>query len=129
MPFAPDSVGVNTGIKVPLTSGGLSGATTQRALQAIPKPLVGIYRFLAINNGELKIAITSSYRIDGTFIPFSGSGFLVFLLSIVGKPLTKELEGLYKANLIPTAWRTSPLVVQGFIDKATNKLITTNNSI
>lgn len=132
VPFAPDSVGVNVGTKISVSTTGLAGSNVTNILStlAIAKPLVHIARFLVLHNGELKMLVISGYTTNGTFACGAVTGRYAYLVSLTGKPLSKELEGAIRSWYFnPTQWRTNPLVVQGFVDKATNKLITTNNEI
>jgi len=124
VPFAPDSVGVNVGAKITVPPNGyLSNYTIVVGLKMLAKPLVQIMRFLVKVDGELKILILSKYVTNGEL---STSGYTGFVIPISGKPLTKELDGLVRAGTLgSTAWKTSPLVAQGFVDKATGQLITT----
>ena len=128
VPFAPDNIGNNVGAKINVSSVGFnSNYALVRGLLVIPKPLVHIGRWLVLVDGELKLFVVSKYTVDGmSSVSGSPTGFL---LSIKGKPLVKEIDGVVRTYLNPTTWRTSTLIVQGFVDKATNKLITTNNSI
>jgi len=129
VPFAPDSIGVNVGAKISIASAGnAANFTRQHPLISISKPLVCINRWLVLINGELKILIYARYNASGNFYTFTSSD-VTLILPLAGKPLVKESEGLVRNTILPTTWKTSPLVAQGFVDKATNKLITTNNSI
>lgn len=129
VPFAPDSVGVNIGAKVTINGTGFIGNyTLQRSLNLISKPVVSVGRWLVVYNGELKLLVKSSYVTTGLFSNY-GDG-IVYLLSIFGKPLSKEIDGPIRVGqFVPFKWNTNPLVIEGFVDKATNKLITTGNSI
>ena len=130
VPFAPDSVGVNVGSKIRVDGMGFNtNFTTQISLKGMLKPIIFIYRALALVNGELKLIIFSNYSTTGATSITTSFGRCLYVLSISGKPLSKELDGIVRSYLVPTAWQTNPLVVQGFVDKVTNKLITTNNSI
>jgi len=133
VPFAPDSIGVNVGSKVTLVSGGfLQNFTQQHALNVVSKPLVGIARWLVLINGELKLLVYAKYSNDNSLrTQYTGLGTVTnMLISLSGKPLSKESSDLVRSGaVVPTIWRTNPLVPLGFVDKATNKLITTNNSI
>jgi hypothetical protein len=133
VPLSQDSIGVNIGSVVRVYSvsgtGWALNDTKQYGLNAISKPLIAIFRYLVLYNSQLYLLVNSGYKTNGVLSPFDGSGNTSYLLELSGKPLSKEMLGITRINLDPTAWKTSSLVVEGFVDKATNKLITTNNSI
>ena len=127
--FAPDSKDINVGSKVTVNATGFSTAYwKQYALATISKPMVGIARYLVLHNSELKLLIFSKYSATGGLtVDGTGVGILV---SLPGKPLSKEAEGLVRAGVnTPTAWKSGELIPMGLVDKTTGKIITTNNSI
>lgn len=128
LPLAVDSINANTGSKIKVNSGTGANLTQQTSMLKANKPTVFIYRALCLINGELKILIISVYSFS--YLNLFGPGTAVFLISLNGKPLSKENDGLVRSGWFSdNPWRTSPLVAEGFVDKATNKLITTGNSI
>jgi len=127
--FAPDSKDINVGSKVTVNATGFSTAYwKQYALATIGKPMVGIARYLVLVGGELKLLVFSKYSATGGFtVDGTGVGILV---NLPGKPLSKEADGVVRAGVnTPTAWKSGELIPMGYVDKATNKLITTGNSI
>jgi len=127
--FAPDSKGINIGSKVTVNATGFANNYwKQFALNTVSKPMVGIARYLVLVNGELKLFVFSKYSATGGFTT-DGTGIGI-LINLQGKPLSKESEGIVRSGVnTPTAWKSGELIPTGYVDKATGKLITTNNSI
>lgn len=127
--FAPDSKGINVGSKVTVNGTGFSNNYwKQFALTTVSKPMVGISRFLVLHNSELKLFVFSKYSASGGFTT-DGTG-IGMLISLQGKPLSKEADGFVRGGVnTPTTWKSGELIPMGFVDKVTNKLITTGNSI
>jgi len=126
-PFAADSKGINVGTKVQFSVGGLINYfTTQYAILSIKKPMLGIVRFLVLQDGELKMLIITSYSTAGAFqIGNSTGNSISILVPIEGKILSKEQEGNSRTYIpFPTAWRTPNGEIQGYLNDQ-GKVITT----
>ena len=124
LPFSSDCVNVNTSSKVSVNGTGfLANYTKQYGLTAISKPLVGIARWLCMYNSQLYLLVLSKYKMDGSFT-VDGVGSC-YLIPVSGKCLVKTEEGIVRSGVVtPTVWKSNPLVVEGFVSKDTNKLIT-----
>ena len=123
--FAEESINLNTGALVNLNTGGFTNNyTKQYGLTAISKPMVGIGRWLVMYNSQLYLLVFSKLVTNGV-LNTDNTG-QIFLVSLTGNPLIKMDNGLVRSGVItPTTFKTNGLTIQGFVDKATNKLITT----
>jgi hypothetical protein len=112
--LAADSKGANTGAKVNIGDTGFKGKyTVQYAAATIQKPLLGIFRWLVLHNGELKLLVLSLYKTDGVFNSLLAG--VCMLIPISGRPLTMEPEGVVRnGTIVSTAWRTTTGRVQGW---------------
>jgi len=129
--ISPESRNLNVGSKIQVSSLGFSNNYwKQYALTTISKPMVAVFRYLVLHNGEIKLFIFSKYSVSNGFVTDNtGIGMLV---SLQGKPLLRtESEGVVRSGInIPTnVFKSSELEALGYVDHATKKLITTNNSI
>ena len=124
LPFASDNINTNIGSKVTINGlGYLANYTKQYGLTAISKPLVGISRWLCMYNSQLYLLVLSKYVTNGSFV-VDGAGSC-YLIPIIGKNLVKIDDGIVRSGVVtPTKWATNSLVVEGFVSKATNTLIT-----
>ena len=122
--FAEESVNLNTGSLVNLNVGGFANNyTKQYGLTAISKPMVGIGRWLVMYNSQLYLLVFSKLTSNGIFN--TDNAGQAFLISLQGNPLVKMENGIVRSGVVtPTTFKTNGLVVQGFVSKATNTLIT-----
>jgi hypothetical protein len=126
--FSKDSINLNTGSLVNLNTGGwTNNYTKQYGLIGISKPLVGIGRWLVVYNSQLYLLIFSKLISNG--ILNTDNAGQTFLVNISGNPLVKvDNTGIVRSGVVtPTVFKTNELSIQGFLDKASNKII--NNLI
>jgi hypothetical protein len=117
VPFASDNKGVNIGSVATLVNAGFSSITHTRqyGLKTIEKPMVGISRYLVLQEGELKLFIYSVYSNRGEIqTDESGVGLLI---PLIGKPLVKESKGITRIFINPTAWKTPTGEIQGYLNE------------
>ena len=129
--FSSESKNLNVGSKIQVSSVGFANNYwKQYALNTISKPMVGICSFLVVHNSELKLFLFSKYSATGGFV-CDGTG-VGMLVKLQGSPLIKsDTDGVVRSGVnTPTnVWKSGELEVLGYVDHATRKLITTNNSI
>jgi len=127
--FAEESINLNTGALVNLNTGGFTNNfTKQYGLIAISKPMVGIGRWLVMYNSQLYLLVFSKLVTNGV-LNTDNTG-QIFLVPLQGLPLVKMETGVVRSGIVtPTTFKSSNLEIMGYVDHATRKLITTNNSI
>jgi hypothetical protein len=123
VPFAADSKGVNIGAKVTVNGTGFYDYfTKQYGLTVIKKPLVAIGSWLVLHNGELKMLVVSYYSNNG-LIETNNSG-IALLIPIEGRPLANVEEGVQRAAITPTAWKTPTGEIMGYLNENGEIIVT-----
>lgn len=109
VPLAAESIDLNTGYEIKVCDYGFkSNYVTQKSLEIIDKPFIGLIGQLVLYKQEIKLLIVAQYNNTEKFILGKHTSGKAFLLDIKGRPLIKLAAGERRAETIidPKSWKT-----------------------